>query len=248
VSINLNKRIWVYVERLHLHCHGIAEFKAFLLGHEIDYDNPAYSQMGSYNPDWYRFMSREDYHFANFMQSVPSYRYAKVLGETIFDPKIQETAKDNWNYYGEYIRNWLPVVVDLLKLGNFSVDLSAGELTHSEEEEKAEKAPESRDFLGYGFQDMFLDYIRKEINEAYDAGLYLSVMFLSRKLLETLMIRVMEVAFPKISAGSYSAPNHGLWFSTNTNRYLNFDRLIDNLSDNADRFQEDRNSCPSIQR
>ena len=40
------------------------------------------------------------------------------------------------------------------------------------------------DYATQAFGDMFLDYIRKELNRSYAQGLHLATMFLARKLLE----------------------------------------------------------------
>src|SRR5207244_12030877 len=69
--------------------------------------------------------------------------------------------------------------------------------------------------------------------------LFLSVMFLSRKLLETTIVRLFEVVFPKIKEGQYSEENHALWFDKSKNKFHGFETLLENLKDNAVAFHED---------
>jgi hypothetical protein len=106
---------------------------------------------------------------------------------------------------------------------------------------------ESCDFLKNQYNDQFLDYIRKEINESYDNQLYLSVMILSRKLLETNIIRIFEVVFPKLNPSSgYEESNHNLWYDKGKRRYHDFEVLIDNLKNNSSKFYEDRDLIEEI--
>lgn len=235
MSLNLPKKIWVYAERLYIHAHDSEKFVALLKTYGIEYDENPYSEFGS-TKGHYEFMSEENYTFANFMQSVPTYKYLSLLEEIVFDPDVIATAKDNWNYYGEFINNWYPKVIEFLGLSEVVIDSAHKKLVY---EDEADSKDES-DFLPYAFNDPFLDYLRKEINEGYRNNLYLSVMFLSRKVLEVVFIRVMETVFPKLSNGKYNEQNHELWFDRKHNGYRNFGELIINLKDNASAFQEDR--------
>jgi hypothetical protein len=198
MALVINKKLWVYLERLYITCHGVDKFKDLLNRHEIEYYNPLYKKFKHTGP-FYSFMSVEDYTFADFMLTVPSYKYLDLISEIIFNPKVRNTQTDNWNFYGEKIKRWLPIVKDLLQLSNISIDSPHKRLLYKEEDEIELKT----DYLPYSLSDPFLDYIRKEINEAYKNGNYLSVMLLSRKLLESLLIRIFEVVFPKLSAGKY---------------------------------------------
>jgi len=231
MAFTLNKRVWVLAERLYIHIYDIPDsFIEFLAKHDIDYPKDNYQ-----NYKIYVLMSEDDYTFASFMEIVPSYKYLPVLQEIVFDERIKKTVKDNWNYYGEYIRNWYPELIDLLKLAGVQIDSKSKMLSVPE----IETPITTKDFLPDSFADMFLDYIRKETNECYKNGLYLSAMFLSRKILEAVVIRVFEVVFPKLVNKTYSQENHSLWYNTNRNMYHNFDTLLDNLQDHARDFHED---------
>jgi len=234
MTLTLNKRIWVLVERLYITCYDAENFLKVLQQDDIEYTSEIYASFGS-TKGLYTFMSEENYTFAYFMELIPTYKYLSILQKIVFDPKIKATANDNWNYYGELIRNWYPDLIDLLKLAGVQVDYGSKKLTFPEVELPVEK----KDYLPDGFGDIFLDYIRKEINEAYKNGWYLSVMFLSRKILEVTVVRVFEVVFPKLKNKNYSSDNHGLWYDTARGRYHNFETLLDNLKLKAKDFQED---------
>lgn len=239
MTFALNKRAWLLVERLYIHAYdpeksSPEKFVDFLAKYDIDYSGESYGNFG-FTKGLYTFMSEDDYSFASFMELVPSYKYLPILKEIVFDEKIKKTTRDNWNYYGEYIRNWYPELIDLLKLAGVQIDDSAQQLTFPEIEYPSEK----KDFLSDGFGDIFLDYIRKEINECYKNGWHLSVMFLSRKILEVVVVRIFEVVFPKLKNKTYSPENHSLWFDTKHNKHHGFDTLLDNLSEHAKDFQED---------
>jgi hypothetical protein len=154
---------------------------------------------------------------------------------TVFDPKVQKTSDDNWNYYGEYIKNWYPDLTDLLNLAGVEVDYEKEALTHPE----PPSVPAPQDFLPDEFGDLFLDYIRKEANECRMSDLFLSLMFLSRKLLEVVTVRVLEVVFPKLVNGKYSERNHMVWYDTDRGRYHSFDTLLSKLKENSEAFHED---------
>lgn len=235
MALTLNKRVWVLTERLYIHAHGEQEFIQFLEQFDIAYPGEPYEDFDTVKGK-YTFMSEDNYTFANFMQLVPTYKYLPILETIIFDPHVRKTQRDNWNYYGEYIKNWFPDLLALLKLAGVNIDAQTKQLTYEEEDEEAR----TEDLLPSEFGDLFLDYMRKEVNESYKNNLYLSVMFLSRKILETIIIRVFEVVFPKLVNKEYAPENHELWYNRARGQYHNFETLLDNLRDRATHFHEDK--------
>ena len=252
MSIKLNQEIWLYVERLYIHCHGADDFKIFLKKFGVDYDNPMYQELSSDGPTHqkplYVFMSEPNYDFANFMQTVPSYKYLPILQSVVFDENILTTRKDGWNYYGEAIRSWHPKIIDTLKVANVHIDTDSKKLSIDEQDEHFE----GPDFLPYDFNDLFLDYIRKEINESYINGQLLAVTVLSRKLLEALVIRIFEVVFSKIVSGSYDEARHKLWYDKDRARHHGLEVLLQNMSENSSEFHEDKElveqTCKAIEK
>lgn len=235
MSVKLNQEIWIHAERLYIMSYSTDEFIIFLKKFGIEYDNELYRDFKN-TTTLYTFMSEPNHSFANFMQTIPTYKYLPILEKIIFDDKIIATRKDNWNYYSNYIKNWHPAMVELLRTANVHIDSTNKKLKHQEEDEDFEVP----DFLPYDFNDLFLDYIRKEINESYNNGQLLSVIVLSRKLLEAITIRIMEIVFSKNTSAGYSEPNHLLWFSKEKSRHLFFSELIFNLESNSEKFEEDK--------
>ena len=242
MALTLNRRVWVLAERLFIHARsdshlkrGAQEFIQFLKQFNIDYPGEPYQEFGATKGE-YTFMSEDNYTFADFMQLVPTYKYLPILEKIAFDPDVKKTQRDNWNYYGEYIKNWHPELLSLLKLAGVTIDTKAQRLIYEEIEEKVH----AEDFLPNEFGDPFLDYMRKEVNESYKNHLYLSVMFLSRKILEAIVVRIFEVVFPKLVNRQYAPNNHELWYNKDKGQYHNFETLLDNLKDKADDFDEDK--------
>jgi hypothetical protein len=235
MALLLNRRVWVLAERLYIHCNSPKDFQDYLKGFDIEYPGIPYADWNVTKVE-YTFMSDENATFAEFMQRVPTYKYLKVLQPIVFDDCVQDTANDNWNYYGEQIKKWYPALLDLLHLAGITIDPSTRTFRYDEGEQPASTA----DFLSTAFNDPFLDHVRKEINEGFDAHRYLTTMILSRKLLECTVLRLFEVVFPKIKNSQYSETNHSLWFDKRRGRFHGFDVLLDNLRDNAAAFDEDR--------
>ena len=234
MSLIVYNKIWQLTEKLYIHCYGIDGFVSFLESHEVKLPDGFYN-----NFEIYSFMSTEQNQFAQFMQGVPSYRYIPILEKIVFDEKIKNTKRDNWNYYGIYIRNWYPELIRQLKRSKLNIDNNNSKLTYMGHE--IVHVQTGSDFLEYNFNDPFLDYIKKEINETSHNGHYLAVMVLSRKLIECLVVRICEVVFPKYNERRvYSNQNHSLWFDIRRNRRHDLDILVENLKENSGSFHEDK--------
>lgn len=239
MPLTLNKRVWVLAERLFLHCHDCdyEEFLSSLKEFDIDYEENEYEDLLKLTEPRYTFMSEENYAFANFMELTPTYKYLPLLERIVFDECVKRTKSDKWNYYGEYIRNWYPSLLELIKLAGVIIDTRNKKLIFQAEEE----SPESIDFVSEQFGDTFIDYILKELNESFDSARMLSTMFLARKILEVVCIRLMEVVFPKLVNKEYNEANHSLWYDKSRGKYHNFEVLLDNLKSCASKFYEDKN-------
>ncbi len=233
----LNKRVWVLAERLYIHANGQDEFIELLQTNDIDFSDNNYDELLKYTKPYYTFMSEENYEFADFMELVSSYKYLPLLEKIKFDKNVLKTLSDNWNYFGENVKNWYPDFLGLLHLSGVKSDFKNQTLFY---EESQEEEPASGDFVSLQFGDVFIDYIRKELNESYASGLMLSAMFLARKILEVVCVRVLEVVFPKLVNKEYNEENHEIWYDKRHGKYHNFEVLLDNLKDNSGSFHEDR--------
>lgn len=238
MPLTLNKRVWVLAERLFLHCHDCdyEEFLSLLKEFDIDYEENEYEDLLKLTEPRYTFMSEENYSFANFMELTPTYKYLPLLERIVFDECVKRTKSNKWNYYGEYIRNWYPSLLELIKLAGVIIDTRNKKLIFEAEEE----SPESIDFVSDQFGDTFIDNILKELNESFDSARMLSTMFLARKILEVVCIRIMEVVFPKLVNKKYIEENHYIWYDKGRGKYHNFEVILDNLKANANAFHEDK--------
>lgn len=242
MSLVINNRIWELSEKLYIHCYGVDGFVELLNSRGVDLPNNFYS-----NFEIYSFMSTEQNQFAQLMQRVPTYKYLAILNDVVFDKdgKASSTQHDNWNYYGVYIKNWYPELLQEITNVCLKIDVAKRKIERAEDE--GNEIKQSLDFLGYNFNDPFLDYIKKEINENHKDGRYLSVMILSRKLIECLIVRIFEVVFWKSNLdGTYNSHDHLLWFDTTKNRVHNLDILLENLKAYSVRFQEDKDFVEEI--
>jgi len=233
MGLIVNNKIWQLTEKLYIHCYGIDGFVSFLESHEVKLPDGLYD-----NFEIYSFMSTEQNQFTQQMQGVPSYRYIPILEKIVFDEKIKNTQRDNWNYYGTYIRGWYPKLIRKLEKNEVNINNRKHRLYYMGFE--AVQIQADSDFLRYNFNDPFLDYIKKEINETYHNRHYLAVMVLIRKLIECLAVRICEVVFRKYDGKGYNSQNHSLWFNKTKNRVHDLDVLLENLRTNSAYFHEDK--------
>lgn len=124
MSAELHKRTWLLIERLYITVYAGGEkpevFIEFLKRFGIDYPGIPYREFKTLKGR-YTFMKEEDYTFARFMKSVPKTKYRLILEEILFDRKIKDTQNDGWNYYGEYINQWYPELLQRVRDGGFEI-------------------------------------------------------------------------------------------------------------------------------
>ena len=135
MALTLSDRVWILAERLYVHAHDTDSFLNLLRGLDIDYPGEVYQWLKTIK-EKYLFMSEENYAFADFMHSVPSYKYVPLLETVVFDSEVRKTQKDDWNYYGEYIKNWYPELLNLLNLGGVRVDAGTYKLEYQEKRKR----------------------------------------------------------------------------------------------------------------
>ncbi len=233
-----NNKIWLLAEKLYIHAYGKDGFVAFLAGIGVEIPEDLYEDF-----EIYSFMSSINQRFVQYMQSVPTYKYIPILEKIVFDARVMSTQSDNWNYYGDYIKKWYPELIKLLEEHTITIDTVNHKLYLQDD---AEETTINTDFLAYSFNDLFIDAIRKEVNECYQGGQYLAVIILSRKIAEVLCERILESYFPKKLNGLYAEANHILWYDKNHSRYHDFGILIDNLKSRAPDFHEDKDLIEKI--
>jgi hypothetical protein len=236
----LNSRVWVLAERLYVHCHRAGKFLLLLNDFGVNYTEFDYDEVFKTTKGKYTFMSEDNFTFAQFMQLVPSHKYLSLLERIVFDSDVKATTDDNWNYYGEQTKKWYPALLDLLTLAEVEIHEAGHKLIYTSDDQTDAPISAGSDYATQAFGDMFLDYIRKELNRSYAQGLHLATMFLARKLLEASLIRVMETVFPKFIGKDYSEENHSLWYEKAKGKYQSLGTLLENAKANANVFAEDK--------
>lgn len=84
------------------------------------------------------------------------------------------------------------------------------------------------------FENVFYNKLRDEINDAYKMGLFTSVMLLSRKLFENLLIEILRIKYPP-----NQSDNLEIYFIKNEQRFQNFTVLLKNIEDKKSDFTVD---------
>jgi hypothetical protein len=88
MSTLINRKIWIYVEKLYIHVYSPRQFIEFLEKYDIRYPIESYTGLfdldkpgseGVTVPNGYNFMSEENDSFMNFMERVPTYKYKEIL-------------------------------------------------------------------------------------------------------------------------------------------------------------------------
>jgi len=131
MSFIIDNQIWQLAEKLYIHCYETSGFVDFLEFFKVKLPDDFYS-----NFEIYSFMSTEQNKFAQYMQRVPSYRYVSILEKIVFDEKIKNTRRDNWNYYGVYIRDWYPELIRQLEQAGLKIDDVSSKLSFQGSETK----------------------------------------------------------------------------------------------------------------
>jgi hypothetical protein len=85
--------------------------------------------------------------------------------------------------------------------------------------------------VNVNFEDYFLKIICQELNGVHRAGFYNSTLLLARKLLENLLIKLLEFKFPKKIDG-----NLQMYYDESRQRYKDFSDLIKVLREKKEEF------------
>lgn len=159
-----------------------------------------------------------------------------IFKDIIENEDVKRDKDNNWNNWGDFIKEWRPQLLSYLKENGIEYDeenktfsLVGGEpiqiLT------SIRKLPE---FLNIEFNEYFYNNLRDEINSTYKFGLFTSTMFLSRKLLENLVIDILRQKFPATVSG-----NLELYYNSSQGRFNDFTILLKNLEDKKEEFGVD---------
>lgn len=225
---DLPARLWLLAEKLCLHCYGLKGLGELLREYNIQYNNSEYEDY-----DIQVFMTSSKSRFSDFMKTQESSKSLSLLEAVFFDERINNSVNSNHDYYGEKVCNWYPELNILIEQ-RYQINVICKKL-----EEYNSKEPSL--LIVYNFNDPFLDYIRKEINECFERENNLATLMLSRKLIECLIVRIYELYFPKWNKDRETIEeNINLYLTPNRDRPLNLSVLVENLINKSDVFMDDR--------
>ena len=100
---------------------------------------------------------------------------------------------------------------------------------------------QSSNFIEIDFDDLFYNELRDEINKAYQMRLFTSVMLLSRKLFENLIIEILRMKYPPKYSG-----NLEIYYFERDQKFQNFTILLMNIEERKSDFTLDENIITEI--
>jgi hypothetical protein len=167
----------------------------------------------------------------DLLKSLTNAQKMKLMKMIFLDDRFQSLPKDDWNYYGEYIKEWPDKLSQLLKFSELSWDNTRNEFVYSDGTPKLITIdPINAEFIEASLPDPLYEKLRNEINRAYRSNLPDSVFILSRKLIENLVIDLLRAKFPS---------NPEIYYDTSRKQFLDFSLLISNLNSHASSYGVD---------
>lgn len=180
-------------------------------------------------------LTRSD--IVNFWLSLPLEDSLIVIKDILENESAKRDESSNWNYFGDYVKYWRPQLIDFLKDNGIEYNDSSKTFSLIGGEPilittTKRKLPV---LLDIEFNDFFYDALKKEINKAYKFGLFTSTMFLSRKLLENLVIEILRIKYPQNVQG-----NLDIYYNARDGRFHDFTILLRNFEQKKDDFNVDK--------
>lgn len=96
-----------------------------------------------------------------------------------------------------------------------------------------------KQLINYDSTDYFINGHIKELNRAYSYKCYTGAYILSRKIIENLIIDILQKYYPS----SESLENKALYWDVNQKRFKDFSLIIKNLLDKKDDFDPSKNKA-----
>lgn len=171
-----------------------------------------------------------------FWLSLPLENGLIVIKDILDNEKIKQDKYNNWNYRGDDIKYWRPQLIDFLKENGIEYDDSSRKFSLAGGEPISITTTKRKlpVLLDIKFNDFFYDSLKEEINRTYKFGLFTSTMFLSRKLLENLVIEILRIRYPPNVRG-----NLELYYYKDGKKFHNFTIILKNLESKKKDFDID---------
>jgi hypothetical protein len=170
-----------------------------------------------------------------FLLSLPLEDSLVVIKDILENDDVKRDKDNNWNIYGDYIKYWREQLINFLKENGIEYEDSSKtfSLVGGEPISIATTKRKLPTLLSIEFNDFFYDSLKDEINKTYKFGLFTSTMFLSRKLLENIVIEILRIKYPPNASG-----NLELYYGRE--RFHDFTILLKNLEGKKDEFGIDK--------
>jgi len=213
-QIKIHPTIWTHVQKMYDHYYG------------SDYKDVLISLLGIDETD----INKRIFKKLSFEDGLI------VIQDLLENNDVKNDINDNWNYHGDFICEWRPQLIDYLQRNGIIYDENVKKFNLLSGETISLIVPnrQLKKLIDMEFGDVFYNDLRDEINEAYKMGLFTSVMLLTRKLFENLLIEILRIKYlPNIPG------NLEIYFIISDQRFQNFTILLKNIEDRKSEFTVD---------
>lgn len=166
-----------------------------------------------------------------------------VIKDLLENNSVKADINNNWNIYGDYIKEWRPQLLEYLRENGiiYNEDVKNFSLVDGERIPLLVPKRQLVKLVDLDFGDVFYNKLRDEINHAYKMGLFTSVMLLSRKLFENLLIEILRIKYPPSTPG-----NLEIYYIKTEQQFQNFTILLMNIETRKGEFTLDENLITEI--
>lgn len=166
-----------------------------------------------------------------------------VIKDLLENNNVKNDINNNWNIYGDYIKYWRPELLDYIRENGiiYNEDVKNFSLADGEAIPLFVPNRQLAKLVDLDFGDVFYNNLRDEINEAFRMRLFTSVMLLSRKLFENLLIEILRIKYPPNING-----NLEIYYKITEQRFQNFTILLKNIEDKKSDFTVDEHLITEI--
>ena len=166
-----------------------------------------------------------------FLETLTTQGMLTLIEEIFLDPKYKDLRSDNWNVYGDYVKNWPDELEEALLRKGISYDWKDKSFVYQGSRITPHLKIDSKDkYLPFVVSDLLYKDLIEETNNCYLHNLPTATFILSRKIIENLIIDIMRKKF--------SSANGQLmkYYDVSHKRFLDFSKLIDNLKNEENAF------------
>lgn len=166
----------------------------------------------------------------DYIKSLKEEDIYKLLLVLFPDTRFKTLAYDNWNYYGEYVKDWHNNLIHFLELCGIKYDSEKKQLISFEEDFDIKKILAKSDLIDIKFEDIFYRNLNQEINKCYKLGAYTASFILSRKLIENLVIDILRKKYPQ------DEENLPIYYRAEAGRFHDLTLLLKNFEERKKEF------------